>query len=321
LDGKPRPIALTLADEPSRDYMDSFGRYAKRVAADGIPATTVCTWGDFPSAIEKASTLSIIAHDNYPFFASSNGPRGDSSYSYFTDNVASFVRKADVAGMVPWAMPQAYQEVWGPGKFDEKGNAIVLPGGGLNWQMPTAAQIRWQTWASVALGAKGVVFFAYAVTAKPDPLAKPVTMNWALTTETATGAPLGLVSWPEFSPSAQYRAMASSFAEVKPLCSLLSKLRAATGDKPLATLAADKAVPGDLVCVLSDAASSDYYVVVVASPKDGKRTLQVQLLPEVNHLLPLGGAPAPVLLKSGPARVMVTLEPGQGALYELVRRH
>ncbi|GEM_PF-1720563 len=321
LEGKPRPIAFTIADEPRVSYMDVFGRYAKQVADAGIPATTVAMWGDYPSVIEKATTLPIICQDSYPFFNSPHGPRGDSSYSWYTGNIGGLVRKADAAGMVPWAMPQAYQEIWGPGKIDENGQAIVLPGGGNHWLMPTPAQIRWQTWASVALGAKGVLFFTYAVTGKPDPNAKPLTENWAYKEETSTGGPTGLTTWPDFSPGPQYRAMGTAFAEIKTMQKLLPELQAVTDDKHMARLVEGKLLAGDMVTLLKRHDADEYYIAVVASPKEGNRTLQLLLHPDVVRLQPMAGSPYPLSVASDIQPFVssaITLEPGQGGIYKLI---
>lgn len=337
LEGKPRPFAFTIADEPRTAYMDVFARYASKVAAAGIPATTVAMWGDYPAAITQATTLPLICQDNYPFFNSTYGPRGDVSYRWFTTNVGAFVRRADAAGMIPWAMPQAYQEIWGPGKLDADGQAIVLPGGGNHWLMPTPAQIRWQTWASVATGAKGVIFFAYAVTSKLNRQAKLLTEGWAYQQETRTGGPLALVSWPEFAPGPQYRALGLAFREVNGLRKVLPDLRAEPDQKtwvrltessldetPWVRLTESSLLAGDLVTLLRHRETGEQFLAVVASPKEGNRTLQLQVHPDILRLQPLAGAPYPVPFTADVAPyslVTVTLEPGQGGLYRIIRRN
>ena len=155
LAGKPRPMAYTIADEPSGGHLAAFGRYAAAVKAAGIPATTTVMHGDIEAAADKAATLPWLSVDFYPFFGSTHGPRGDSSYAWFDRVVRRIVKATQQHEQTPWVMAQAYQEIWGPSRLEPDGQVTVLPGGGQHWLLPTPAQIRWQAWTAAALGTRG----------------------------------------------------------------------------------------------------------------------------------------------------------------------
>jgi hypothetical protein len=320
LEGGPRPMAFTLADEPTGRTMDVFGRYAAAAKAAKIPATTTVMWGDIDAAAAKAASLPWLCVDFYPFFGSHHGPRGDNSYGWFERIVRHIVRATGRRGQVPWVMAQAYQEVWGPARLEPDGQVTVLPGGGQHWLMPTPAQIRWQAWTAAALGAKGVFFFAYGVPSMPKPQAQAIKEPWAVATPTPTGGPTSLVSYPDFRPGPQFEAMGRVFAEIEPLGSLLLRLRTADEPGQLVAPAQTPTLAGDILNVLTDPASGALYAAVVASPKRAPGPLGVRLGPDVVLLTPIGGAPKPGPLGAGPGSYHITqivLEPGQGALYRL----
>ena len=59
-------------------------------------------------------------------------------------------------------MGQAFQGVEGDYSINANGTVTVAAGSGLEWVMPTPAQMSWQAWAAVAMGAKGIIYFTYA---------------------------------------------------------------------------------------------------------------------------------------------------------------
>lgn len=306
LEGRPRPIAFTLSDEPRAPAMPAFGRYAALVAESGIPVTTVVTWQGIEPATKHATSLTYLAADVYPFFGSHLGPRGDSSYHFYIKHARAVARLAPQAGVIPWMMPQAFQEIAGPWRTDAVGNVTVLKGGGTHWVMPAPQQIRWQAWTAVATGNKGVIFFTYGTTAQPDPTTKTISHDWAEPEPRDTGAPISLVAWPSYRPGAQYQAMANVYAEIAPLIPLLRRLEPVVLEGNPVRIEAS--IAGDLVSHLRDRRSGDLYVAVVASPK--RQDSGVRLTSDRFALRTVGSGD-----EVDPSAMR--LEPGQGAIYRL----
>lgn len=325
LEGKPRPLAFTISDEPQPAWMDLFSQYAKQVADAGIPATTVVQQFATDKALDTngARTMPFLACDIYPFYGSTYGPRGDTSYHFYTTYMRSFARKAHASGVAPWCMAQVYQEVWGPARQEANGQITALAGSVQHWVMPTPAQVRWQTWVSVALGARGMVYFTYGLTHfKADPQAKLVwpvpgvtdrDKEVVLKADRPTGGPLSLVSWPQWQAGPQYEAMSSSYTEIKPLVPLLQKLEPTEDLIHLAKI--DEPVAGDIVGLLSDRQSREIYLAVVASPKRRKNALPIILSGKIKGLQAVKNAPRPDFAAGWPTTL--ALQPGQGAIYKL----
>jgi hypothetical protein len=326
LEGRPGPLAFTLADEPRAGYMEVFGRYASRVANAGIPATTVVMWGDIAAAIREAGGLPYLCTDIYPFFGSPHGPRGDSSYDFFAGNVRSFTRRCEAAGIEPWVMGQAYQEIWGPSREEEDGRVVVLPGGGTHWVMPTPEQVAWQVSASMVLGARGMFLFAYGVPFRAKPEAAPIGEGWARTETFDTGGPMSLVSWPGYKGSAQYRALAVSYRRVRQMLPLLRRLRTVEPARGDVRLGLAGALAGDVVNVLRETTSGQLHLAVAASPKETGRAVPLLLDPNVEEALPVYDAP-PLRVTEGeqpfPFRMAeASVARGSFALYRLrIGRH
>jgi hypothetical protein len=318
LEGKPRPWMFTVADEPSEKNMDVFARYVAAMKGAGIPVTTVLTRADVAAAAAKVAGFSYVCVDCYPFFGSRHGPRGDASYQYYETVIGQFIQASNPMGAKAWVMPQAFQEIRGPARREPNGDATVLPGGGQVWLMPSPAQVRWQAWAATALGAKGVLFFAYGLTYELDPKATPLKEDWAVKTETPTGAPTSLVSYPDNRPGPQMQAMASVFSEIKPLAPLLLQLVRVEKTTGLVGLADKPGFAGDMANVLADPKSGKRYVAVVASPKRSGQPLVLRLGSGALRLTSIGASPAATKSTAGgPATVEIALAPGQGAIYEL----
>lgn len=325
LEGKSRPLAFTICDEPQPAWMDIFSKYAQQVSDAGIPATTVVQWYATDKALETdgARTMPFIACDIYPFYGSTHGPRGDTSYHFYKTYMDGFARKASASGVAPWAMPQAYQEIWGPARQEADGQLTALAGSVQHWKMPTPAQMRWQTWMSVALGARGIVFFTYGVTEfKANPEAKLV---WpvpavsdrdratVLKADNPTGGAQSLVSWPQWQPGPQYEAMSSSYTELRPLVPLLQKLEPI--EDYLQLIKVSRPMAGDTVGLLCDRQSRRLYIVAVASPKRSSNGLPLTVSSKVKALKPVDTAPEPAYAAGRPHSL--ALQPGQGAIYEL----
>ncbi len=102
-----------------------------------------------------------MTYDFYPFFLNPwHGPTNyRSARAMFLGRMERFYRAARKGGSLFWAMPQcvgmeptADQATLDPPHYGRH------PGG---YKLPTPAEIRWQTYATVAIGAKGVMFYHY----------------------------------------------------------------------------------------------------------------------------------------------------------------
>ena len=105
----------------------------------------------------------IVTYNNYPFGHARdpnlpNTPRA--SRDFFRRVTASLGRQCEIRGITFFAMPGAFQDIWGHWYWSEEMTVVAEKGAYLHWRMPTEGETRWQVWESVAGGAKGVVFFS-----------------------------------------------------------------------------------------------------------------------------------------------------------------
>lgn len=304
----PKPFALILDDEPPPGaYMQFFNRYVDGMLRRSVPAFTTVQWGAVDSMAADAPSSAVLCCDFYPFFGSPHGPNGDASYTMYEDVVCNTVRRARETGMTPLIMAQAYQEIWGPARLEADGTLTAIKGAGQHWLPPTEAQMRWQTWAAVALGAKGVIYFPYALGTNPNPETPPIGVAWAVTKDVPTGAPVGLKTSPDFRPSRQYEAMGRSFAEVELVVPVLRDLRPRAVGLGLFTQEFKR--QGDIVQLHEHPETGELILAVVASPaREPGHPPRVFASEKVKAVRPLGGAPEGF-----------ALEPGQGGLYAVDR--
>jgi len=97
--------------------------------------------------------------------------------------------------------------------------------------MPTPAQVSWQAWAAVALGAKGLVFYLYGFPTEPHPDAPAVRASWITGRALRTKAPRSLVVWPSFRTTPQSEALVRCYRDISRIgpSSLDSDWRLRTG--------------------------------------------------------------------------------------------
>lgn len=259
----PAILAWALCDEPRKDIVAEMEQFRQKFHQWGAkqPAVVVTMWPDTPTYAREAG-FPFVCTDLYPFFSDGN-PNGPNpapvSRHWYRRQTETTVRAALENGRLPWIMPQMYAEVWGPWKYDEKGELIIMPGGILHWRAPTVGEIRWQIWSAIGLGAQGVLFFVYespvtdAATAKPyEGELFPERMK--ASEEKALHMPLALLC-PDGSPTPQYDAMAEIFAILQK--EALSVLR---GAKPVDLWPVQISAPG-WIGVLENANKLLYVVV------------------------------------------------------------
>lgn len=170
-------LAWVLSDEPTGVFLDLMDPIREIFAkADPDRSTlAVSMWMQTPDLIAK-TRLTTFCVDLYPFFGP-NDPNGshtpDASRHFYSSNVQRMVEDAGKDGRVGWVMPQCFIEIWGPTEMTPDGIVTALPGAYIHWRTPTLAEMRWQTWEGIRLGAKGVFYFVLLSVGKDDPKVKP----------------------------------------------------------------------------------------------------------------------------------------------------
>ena len=323
----PRPIAWGLGDEPRSSFMHEMVPYAKAWSDAGLPVTTVVMAMDIPSAAKLSA--SFIACDIYPFFSVGN-PNGPNTMS----ETAEYVRSAGASayqhckqnGKPYWYMGGAFEEAMGPHRFNAEGHIVYLPGGNACRRMPSVAEIRWQNWAALATGARGLVLFSLLYPSESMPQAPAIDQaigGFGLTKETDSGTPAGLL-YADGRPTPQYHAMGESFARIASIAPILRQIEPS---QELSVFHSRGWIPsGDIVQEFRDPQGELYALVVNGDiTKDGvvPVTIPSGTLTVTDMT---SGANLPMTTKEvfphepiGPGfkQVRVTLPPGDGTLLRI----
>jgi len=310
----PAPIAWGLGDEPLAAYAREMVAYAHawRKHAPGEPLTTVVMWGDV--AAYGALGFDALCCDIYPFFSAGN-PNGYAMPANQT--ISSIVGNLAARPPRAWFMGQAYQEIWGPYKLNDKGNLVMLPGSAGQWDMPSPAAMRWQVWAAIASGAHGAFFFHYIAPAQESPKAGPSNLPNKVAKTCDTGSPRTLV-YPDGRTTPQYEALSLGFAEVAPHARTITRLRPSPGAELSILPGPDGKTVPHMARVLVSADGKERWAVIVShfgAAPNGKWTVRVALGPHLSGLCPpesetpLDTAPLDRL-----SVVTLELEPGEGRL-------
>ena len=127
--------------------------------------------------------------------------------------------------------------------------------------MPTPAEVRWETWAALATGAKGVFHFALFYNVGADPTAKALgpDLPFGVKERTESGSPGGML-YRDGRPTPQFTAMGECFGRIAKVGSLLSTLEPT--DEHVAFHAKGWPNVGDVVRPFKGRDGS-YYVLVV----------------------------------------------------------
>jgi hypothetical protein len=215
-------------------------------------------------------------------------------------------------------MGQAFQGVEGDYEINANGTVTVSAGSGLEWVMPTPAQVSWQAWAAVAMGAKGIIYFTYAqipqwVATVDNP--PPKKSSWAYKTAYNTGNYPGLVSFPEYTPGPQLvQLQTETIPAIKSVENILLASHTLINSPPNPTPVSFSGtkLPGDYINFLGVPGGATYAVIVSSPARTTSITLSVNK--RVKSLVPMGNAPPLVATKQG---AMLTLPPGGGAVYQV----
>lgn len=223
--GSPSILAWALCDEPRRDLVGEMETFRQKFAQWGArqPGVVVTMWPDSPT-YAKDARFEVICTDVYPFFSlkNPNGPNTPGgSRAWYRRQARMTVEAARGAGRTPWIMPQCFVDVWGPWKYDDRGDAVMLPGAVLHWRQPTIGETRWQVWSALGLGIQGFFWYVYLPPPQDQPEKKayagPAFPPTFAVKESASGHGPGGMLYPNGSPTPEYLAAAQVFQTVRPL--------------------------------------------------------------------------------------------------------
>jgi hypothetical protein len=306
----PALLAWALCDEPRKPIVAEIEQFRLKFAQWGAkqPGIVVTMWPDTPT-YARDTGFPFICTDIYPFFSDKN-PNGPNpapvSRAWYRRQVQMTVTAGRDNGRIPWVMPQMFADIWGPWKYDEKGDMTILPGGVLHWRAPTVGETRWQVWSALGLGAQGVLFYVHEPPVKdnadkPPYEGKTFPETMKATAEQALHMSGGLIH-PDGSATPQYDALAEAYAEVRKLQPVLQ------GAAPLDIWPVQVTAPG-WVGVLNN--GERLLFVVVNDDTDQPRELQLTGCDQPLRNLRTGQVLAPAA-----GVITIRLQPGDGAVLE-----
>jgi hypothetical protein len=318
-----KPFAFSVGDEPPVADAAQLASYVTQAQSVHLPVTTVLAPGTISTILKSVNSLAWVAFDRYPFFSDPmSGPTGNSSYAFFLAMAQDIGTAYQNGNPQVWAMGQAFQGVEGSYTVNANGTVTVAAGSGLEWDMPTPAQVSWQAWAAVAMGAKGIIYFTYAQI--PQWVATDTTppkhgASWAYKTAVNTGSYPGLVSFPSYTAGPQLLQLQNeTIPDIKSIESILlashTLINSPPNPKPVTFASSQMA--GDYLNFLGGPENA-VYVAIVSSPLRTKGSISLTLNKAVQSLAPMGNAPVPVV--SGHT-AKITLPAGGGALYQVVEQ-
>jgi hypothetical protein len=312
----PAILAWALCDEPGRDIVGEMETFRRKFVAWGAkqPAVVVTMWPDSPVYAQEAG-FGTVCTDVYPFFSAGNpnGPNAPAvSRAWYRRHAKIAADAAKKAGRTPWIMPQCFVEIWGPWKYDDRLEAVMLPGAILHWRQPSVGEVRWQVWSAVGTGVRGFFWYVYLSAPTDQPEAKPYAgpafpPTLAVKVATPVHAPGGLLR-PDGSATPGYLAVAEAFAALRPVLPLLK------GAVPAGSPLGEVSPPG-WTGGLSNPELKRAFAAVVNDDTDHEQMLKVRLLKpsEVRDL-----RTGQVLQRAADNTVTVKLGPGDGTLLESV---
>jgi len=349
----PAPVAWGLGDEPRASYMHEMASYTKAWAAAGQPVTCVVMAGDIPSAAMLLDQK-YLCTDIYPFFSPGdpNGPDNHAaSTGYYLNGGRRAQRWSGSRGIDWWMMPAIFQEAWGPREIDPQGNIVYLPGGNAHFRMPTPAEVRWENWAALACGARGILHFSLFFRCGSDPNAKPLgpDLPFGVKEKTNSGSPGGIL-YDDGRPTPQYEALGESFARIAKVAEILARIEPiparqqvvsapdgapgppVLGNDLVAFHAKGWPTVGDVVQAFTTAAAPapSFYAIVVNGNIDKGSEVPVNVRSDVVRVIDVvSGKALPLIANEVVSwepigkpfkQVRVKLEPGDGTLLQLVLR-
>jgi hypothetical protein len=306
----PSIIAWPLCDEPRQDIVAEMEQFRVKFGQWGAkqPGIVVTMWPDTPAYCRETG-YPFPCTDVYPFFSDGNpnGPHpAHVSRNWYRTQVAMTVKAAREEGKTPWIMPQMFADIWGPWKYDERGEMTILPGGVLHWRGPSVGETRWQTWAALGLGAQGIIYYVHESPVSDNAREQPYEgdtfpASMRATEEKALHVGGGLIR-PDGSATAQYDALARTFAQVRKLIPALQ------GARPLDMWPVQVSEPGWVGLLQTPSQTS--LLVVVNDDTDNARDLK--LTGEVERLQDLRTGKGLEVEQDG--TVTLRLEAGDGTV-------
>ena len=228
----PTLIGWVLSDEPHEQHFPRLEtlRLMFREIDPNRFCTAVTMWPQTP-LVPEATKLPVVCVDLYPFFGPNdpNGPHtGAASRSFFRRNAKAMIAAIGGKNVAPWIMGMAFCEIWGPRTYDENGHLIGLPGAYCHWRCPTPAEMRWQVWETLRVGAKGFICYTLAPESPREETAtlSPADVVWkdALIKEPTDMGPNALTN-PDCSATPQLEELGRAYARIAPHTGLILRWR------------------------------------------------------------------------------------------------
>ena len=172
----PAILAWALCDEPGRDLvgeMETFRRKFIAWARSSRRSSSPCgpTRRSTPRRPGSARYAPTSTRSSPPAIPTARTRRPFALM--VPPSRPDHARAAQKAGRTPWIMPQCFVEIWGPWKYDEHLDAVMLPGAVLHWRQPSVGEVRWQVWSAVGAGVRGFFWYVYLPPPTDQPEAKP----------------------------------------------------------------------------------------------------------------------------------------------------
>ena len=223
-----------LSDEPQEQHLPRLEtlRLKFRDLDPGRFCTAVTMWPQTP-LLPGATDLPVVCVDLYPFFGPNdpNGPHTDAaSRSFFRRNATAMLAAIGNRDVAPWIMGMAFCEIWGPREYDENGHLVGLPGAYCHWRCPTPAEMRWQVWETLRVGAKGFICYTLAPEAPRDETATlpPADVTWKdVLVKTPTDMGPNALTNPDGSVTPQLEELGRVYAALAPHTDLILRWKKA----------------------------------------------------------------------------------------------
>ena len=161
----PTLLAYSIVEEipPDSPFFPHIASVTRLVAELDPSHPVIVLYNRATSAERAAREIrpAIIAYDCYPFFTNPNsGPTTHHAQrSYYERQIARFHRAAASIDAHLWIMAQSWGRV--PAREDADPERRGM-------RAPTRAEMRYQVWAALFNGAKGIFFFAYGANPEPN---------------------------------------------------------------------------------------------------------------------------------------------------------
>ncbi|MEE3335458.1 MAG: hypothetical protein VX255_03615 [Candidatus Latescibacterota bacterium] len=161
----PSLLAYSIVEEipPDSPFFPHIADITVRVAHIDPHHPVIVLYNRATSAERAAREIQpeVIGYDCYPFFTNSrSGPVSHHAQrSYYERQIARFSRAAASVDAQLWIMAQSWGRTAASDEADPADRGM---------RPPTLAEMRYQVWAALFHGARGIFFYAYASGAEPN---------------------------------------------------------------------------------------------------------------------------------------------------------